>query len=76
MEFFESQQKFRLPLGTDAGPLHFPLQSLVSDVASAGNEQLGVDVFCSALYTFQAKTYLSGECPTIADGREDRTPAN
>lgn len=39
-------------LGSDSSPLNFPLPSLVSDVASAGNEQLGVAVFCSLLNTF------------------------
>lgn len=39
-------------LETDASPLNFPLQSLVSDVTSAGNKQLGVTVFCSLLNTF------------------------
>lgn len=63
-------------LGADASPLNFPLRSLVSDVASAGNEQLGVAVFCSLLNTFSAKTYLSGDCSTTADGKEDSTPAN
>lgn len=64
-------------LGTDASLFYFPLQSLVWDVASADNEQLGVNlVFYSVFYAFQAKTYLSVESPTIADGKEDRTPAN
>lgn len=39
-------------LGTDVSPLNLPLQYLVSDVASAGNEQLRVAVFCSVLNTF------------------------
>lgn len=43
-----------LPLGTDASPLHFPLQSLASDVASAGNEQLGVDVFLHCFVYFSS----------------------
>ena len=39
-------------LGTDASPLNFPPQSLVSDVASAGNEKLGEEEFCSLLNAF------------------------
>lgn len=62
-------------LGTDASPPNFPPQSLVSDVASAGNEKLveAEEEFCSLLNAFELKHTFQVNVPMLQMARRTHT---